>query len=512
MELNFCKSKLLSLIAMVIMVLSLAPFNVFANDINANDVNPNDNNGEKFVMMNVPYSDFYGEQVDAVTSATKKKTQNERLVAGSYHTQDGSKILGVTCPVKITDGIDLSKYKKVNSEAELFSAEDYSYADINYVPSFYLEATNNAGALKFNIPKSVEDAKKKVNPDVGEVITDDHHVDYAIKLKNAETFLLDSTKVFGVKIKGYGSGYSKKTKNLTQLNNIFAKNQIGGSKEDFGDFIGGIIENIIYYTSDGIYEINNIRLNVPKIVDNKNGEAIKVDDAPYGTGSTKVKVNLPQHYIATYYLDGNEIEIDNGRIVTKNLSIGTHKLTAKDRFKEFSNIDAIFTITTDKMPAKYDGSKAIIKNDNATDEEFNAYLNNITRVQIKVGNKVKSYKINGRHGVPIIDKKTGKLDFESDKVARIKADFPDLSKAEVTIMSAGYPELSFELKEKTEDINGGNQNDDKKINDNSDKNKVDTNKNKSSKPQTGDESSFISLILAGIIISGLGISSLKKQR
>ena len=138
MELNFCKSKLLSLIAIVIMVLSLAPFNVFANDMN-----PIDNNGEKFVMMNVPYSDFYGEQVDAVTSATKKKTQNERLVAGSYHTQDGSKILGVTCPVKITDGIDLSKYKKVNSEAELFSAEDYSYADINYVPSFYLEATNN---------------------------------------------------------------------------------------------------------------------------------------------------------------------------------------------------------------------------------------------------------------------------------------------------------------------------------------------------------------------------------
>lgn len=112
MELNFCKSKLLSLIAMVIMVLSLAPFNVFANDTNANDVNPIDNNGEKFVMMNVPYSDFYGEQVDAVTSATKKKTQNERLVAGSYHTQDGSKILGVTCPVKISDGIDLSKYKK----------------------------------------------------------------------------------------------------------------------------------------------------------------------------------------------------------------------------------------------------------------------------------------------------------------------------------------------------------------------------------------------------------------
>ena len=63
-----------------------------------------------------------------------------------------------------------------------------------------------------------------------------------------------------------------------------------------------------------------------------------------------------------------------------------------------------------------------------------------------------------------------------------------------------------------EDINGGNQNDDKKINDNSDKNKVDTNKNKSSKPQTGDESSFIYLILAGIIVSGLGISSLKKQR
>lgn len=441
MKTNYCKFNIVALATLVVMIFTLAPMNAMADDGNAND-----SNGDKYVMMNVPYSDFYGEQVDSVTSATKKKTMNERLVAGSYHTPDGSEIRGVTCPIKLGKDVDLSKYKKVNSEAELFAGEDYTYMEMGDKPSFYLEVRHEEDNLKFNIAADVQKATKKVNPDVGEVITDDHHVDYAIKLKNSETFLLENTKVYGVTIKGYASNYSKKNMHLTQLRNIFVKNQLGGSKEDLASFVGGTIESIIYYTSDGIYEISNIRLQVPMLVDNKDGGALKVENVAYGTGSSKVSVNLPEHYIAEYFLDGVKVQIDNGRIVTKNLAIGTHKLTAKDTFKKFSNIDAFFTVTTEKMPAKYDGAKAIVKNNDATDDEFKTYINNITKIQVKVGNKIKAYGITGRHGVPIIDKKTGELDFESEKVARLKADFPDLSNAEITIMSAGYNNLSFNFK------------------------------------------------------------------
>lgn len=441
MKTNYCKLNIVALATLVVMIFTLAPMNVMADDGAAND-----NNGDKYVMMNVPYSDFYGEQVDSVTSATKKKTMNERLVAGSYHTPDGGEIRGVTCPVKLGKDVDLSKYKKVNSEADLFAGEDYTYMEIGDKPSFYLEVSNEQGNLKFDIATAVQKATKKVSPDVGEVITDDHHVDYAIKLKNSETFLLENTKVYGVTLKGYGSNYSKIIMHLTQLRNIFVKNQLGGSKEDLAAFVGGTIESIIYYTSDGIYEISNIRLQVPMLVNNKDGEALKVEDIAHGTGSSKVTVNLPEHYMAEYFLDGVEIQIDNGRIVTKNLTVGTHKLTAKDRFKKFSNIDAFFTVTTEKMPAKYDGAKAIKKNNDATDDEFKMYINNITKIQVKVGNKIKTYGVTGRHGVPIIDKNNGELDFESEKVARLKADFPDLSNAEITIMSAGYKNLSFNLK------------------------------------------------------------------
>lgn len=162
MKTNYCKFNIVALATLVVMIFTLAPMNAMADDGNAND-----SNGDKYVKMNVPYSDFYGEKVDSVTSATKKKTMNERLVAGSYHTPDGGEILGVTCPVKLGKDVDLSKYKKVNSEAELFAGEDYTYMEMGDKPSFYLEVSNEHGNLKFNIAADVQKATKKVNPDVG---------------------------------------------------------------------------------------------------------------------------------------------------------------------------------------------------------------------------------------------------------------------------------------------------------------------------------------------------------
>ena len=68
MKTNYCKFNIVALATLVVMIFTLAPMNAMADDGNAND-----SNGDKYVMMNVPYSDFYGEQVDSVTSATKKE-------------------------------------------------------------------------------------------------------------------------------------------------------------------------------------------------------------------------------------------------------------------------------------------------------------------------------------------------------------------------------------------------------------------------------------------------------
>ena len=74
----------------------------------------------EYVLMNIPYAAFYKADVnnkvpvDAFTSATLNKTRTTGLSGGSYHTNaDGSKIDGITFPVKVDKNVDLSKYKKV---------------------------------------------------------------------------------------------------------------------------------------------------------------------------------------------------------------------------------------------------------------------------------------------------------------------------------------------------------------------------------------------------------------
>ena len=78
---------------------------------------------EVYVLMNIPYADFYKADgvtgADTVSSATKQKTRAS-LASGSYHVNsDGSDITGVTFPVKISDGSVLEKYTQVTDESEV---------------------------------------------------------------------------------------------------------------------------------------------------------------------------------------------------------------------------------------------------------------------------------------------------------------------------------------------------------------------------------------------------------
>ena len=67
-----------------------------------------------YVMMNIPYADFYAAEcdvaVDAVTSATLMKPRAGALVGGSYHVDpEGSDISGVIFPVYVEDISALAK-------------------------------------------------------------------------------------------------------------------------------------------------------------------------------------------------------------------------------------------------------------------------------------------------------------------------------------------------------------------------------------------------------------------
>lgn len=117
--------------------LKAAELNVDQNIGERND--DSENGGSGFVLMNVPYDKVYKNdiqndtKVDAVSSATKKKTRKKDIVNGTYHSEDGSKIKGAIIPVWVEDLSLLKKFKKVTAsnaeKVEAASASDSTYND-----------------------------------------------------------------------------------------------------------------------------------------------------------------------------------------------------------------------------------------------------------------------------------------------------------------------------------------------------------------------------------------------
>ena len=138
--------------------------------------------GEAYVLMNIPYDDFYKAElknndvkVDTFTSATKQKTRSS-LAKGSYHVNsDGSDITGVTFPVKVSDISVLKDKKQIKDNASvsittaikgkettteykgkdaLFESDSYSYYVLSEKPSYYKELTvGEDGSFTFSAIK-----------------------------------------------------------------------------------------------------------------------------------------------------------------------------------------------------------------------------------------------------------------------------------------------------------------------------------------------------------------------
>lgn len=140
-----------------------------SEDESADETGEGQTEGEAYVLMNIPYDDFYKAElknndvkVDAFTSATKQKTRSS-LAKGSYHVNsDGSDITGVTFPVKVSDISVLKDKKQIKDNASvsittaikgkettteykgkdaLFESDSYSYYVLSEEPSYYKELT-----------------------------------------------------------------------------------------------------------------------------------------------------------------------------------------------------------------------------------------------------------------------------------------------------------------------------------------------------------------------------------
>ena len=438
---------------------------------------------EVYVLMNIPYADFYKADgvtgADAVSSATKQKTRGT-LVAGSYHVNsDGSDITGVTFPVKISDASSLEKYTQITDESKvdittqskagettttytgkdaLFESTSYSYYVLSEAPSYYKEATvNSDGSLSFGEIKGTEvqtlsDATTKFS-------TSSRYGDYQLNISGLPS---EIKTVYGVVISTEeGSKYG-----LRHLENIWKNKELAwstgfvtqskGNNLDYKDYaamMGQTINKVTYYTDKGIYEIP-----MDQKVAKKFSGSVSVSDTSINAKSAAITVSgLPEDFEEeyeieeldknTYTVDITKTEKGTTRTITFNKTPekGRYTLTLNDKSGVYAPISTTFNLYTEAIPAKYneDGKEpALEKAEDASADEYQTYLKNITSVTVNG----KEYAASGKKAVKLI-KEDGKLDLEQDVFKDAKAG----DAFAITIAEDGYQPYTFTYKVSGED-------------------------------------------------------------
>ena len=438
---------------------------------------------EVYVLMNIPYADFYKADgvagADTVSSATKQKTRAS-LAAGSYHVNsDGSDITGVTFPVKISDVSALEKYTQIKDDSKvdittsikgkestttytgkeaLFESTSYSYYILSDVPSYYKEATVNAdGSFSFG---EVKGAKTQKLSDVStEFSTSSRYGDYQLDIDGLPS---EINTVYGVVISTKeGSSYG-----LRHVENIWKKTELAWStgfvteshgntldSKDYAAMMGQTINKVTYYTDQGIYEIP-MDQQVAKKFD---GE-VSVADVSVKSEKTAITVSgLPNDFEEEYKIDGIDedaysVEVkSDGKTTTRTINFKKaltkrrYTVTLSDRSGNYAPISTTFNAYTETMPAKYnenDKDPAVVKADGVDEEEFQTYLKNITSVTVNG----KEYAASGKKAVKLITE-DGKLDLSQDAFKDAKAG----EAFAVTIAEDGYQAYTFTYKVPEED-------------------------------------------------------------
>ena len=267
-----------------------------SEDESADETGEGQTEGEAYVLMNIPYDDFYKAElknndvkVDAFTSATKQKTRSS-LAKGSYHVNsDGSDITGVTFPVKVSDISVLKDKKQIKDNASvsittaikgkettteykgkdaLFESDSYSYYVLSEEPSYYKELTvGEDGSFTFSAieGKSAAPETKQVQ---AEFKTKSNYGDYQLKFDKTEFNSIintDTDTVYGAVINTTdGTTYG-----LCHLENIWKGYELAWStgytteshgchlnSEHFESMMGKTIDSVTYYASNGIYTLD----------------------------------------------------------------------------------------------------------------------------------------------------------------------------------------------------------------------------------------------------------------
>ena len=439
-----------------------------SEDESADETGEGQTEGEAYVLMNIPYDDFYKAElknndvkVDAFTSATKQKTRSS-LAKGSYHVNsDGSDITGVTFPVKVSDISVLKDKKQIKDNASvsittaikgkettteykgkdaLFESDSYSYYVLSEEPSYYKELTvSEDGSFTFSAieGKSAAPETKQVQ---AEFKTKSNYGDYQLKFDKTEFNSIintDTDTVYGAVINTTdGTTYG-----LCHQENIWKGYELAWStgytteshgchlnSEHFESMMGKTIDSVTYYASNGIYTLDIADVKVLA----KTGVTVTVADIH--TTDTEAAVTLdgtlPEGFLAEYTVDETEVAYADGKITTGALAAGSHTLTISDANDVYAPIQASFYAKEANVPAVYDATEhKIAAADGITEDQLKAYIKTITSVT--VGDK--TYAASGK-GATVIVKEDGTLDTS-------KLELAEGTKFVVT--SSSYDDLEF---------------------------------------------------------------------
>ena len=447
---------------------------VFNNGVSVVKADETNKGQDVYVLMNIPYADFYKAElnkntvkVDATTSATKAKTRST-LANGSYHADNtGEHISGITYPVKIKAGTDLSNLTKITDDSKvsitvnmkgkettteykgkdaLFESADYSYyvLSTSTAPAYYKELTvNEHGTYSFG--KTTATEKTVEGAAIEKFKTSSNYGDYQLNLnfdKVADSDKISgNTKVLAAVITTTdGTQYG-----LRHVENIWKGTEFAWgtgfttqahgcpiSGEHYASMMGKTIDSIEYYTTNGLYTIDVNDLYVP-VKFAKTEDAVKVVDADISAGKTAIELNLRDDFDPEYTVEGLNVKVEGNVLTFKadsSINPGKYTLTVKDKNGKYADLKTIFILSTTDMPATYDAdNKKLTVAENSNEEAFNTYIGNITSVNVNGTD----YAASGRGSVKIIDKDgTLVTDAAPFKDAVAGTEF------QITVTSTGY--------------------------------------------------------------------------
>ena len=273
---------------------------VFNNGVAVVKADETNKEQDIYVLMNIPYADFYKAElnnndvkVDATTSATKAKTRSA-LANGSYHADNsGEHISGITYPVKIKAGTDLSKLTKITDNSKvsitvnmkgkettteyegkdaLFESADYSYYELGTTaPAYYKELTiNEDGTYSFG--KTTATKNTVEGAEIEKFKTSSNYGDYQLNLNfnnvaDSDKISKDTKVLAAVITTTDGTQYG-----LRHVENIWKGTEFAWgtgfttqshgcpiSGEHYASMMGKTIDAVTYYTENGVvkYDIDD---------------------------------------------------------------------------------------------------------------------------------------------------------------------------------------------------------------------------------------------------------------